>query len=159
MVNVDGARAATSARVGQLPSNGALEEALAAFARVLSVVFAATLIPTHHTLHVLPVAKLLRVALVVAVNGRAAGRGLVARGCRHVRLILGLRRRPCSWPEVGGGEFEQRTRAQQAARLHGLYGPGDLGAGPCRLGKGARRRHVRKSQESEGGAKKREAAI
>lgn len=52
MVLVDGTVAVPPAGVTQVPSHRALEEALAALAGKLAVVFAAGLVPAHHAVHV-----------------------------------------------------------------------------------------------------------
>ena len=52
-MHVDGAVPVAAARVREIPPHGALEEALAALARVLSIVLAATLVATHSAFNVL----------------------------------------------------------------------------------------------------------
>lgn len=52
MVLVDGTVSVPPAGVTQVPSDRALEEALAALAGKLAVVFAAGLVPAHHAVHV-----------------------------------------------------------------------------------------------------------
>ena len=75
VVDVDGAVAVAATRVRQVASHGALEEALAAFARVLSVVLATALVATHCALNVLRFAvgvrTIGRVVIVCTVLHRA----------------------------------------------------------------------------------------
>jgi len=58
VVLVDGAVAISAARIGEVATHGALEEALAALARELPVVLPGALVPADHTLD----ARLLRIA-------------------------------------------------------------------------------------------------
>lgn len=52
MVLVNGTVAVPPAGVTQVPSHRAFEEALAALARKLAVVFAAGLVPANHAVHI-----------------------------------------------------------------------------------------------------------
>ena len=65
MVLVDGTAARGAARVGEVAAHRALEEALAALARVLAVVLARALVSTHHTLRPRSRTRLLLMVVVM----------------------------------------------------------------------------------------------
>lgn len=69
VVLVHGAVPVGSARVGQVPPDASFEEALTSFARELSVVFPAGLVPAHDALDLL---------VLLFVHGRRRGRGRAA---------------------------------------------------------------------------------
>lgn len=68
VVLVDGTRSVASARVRQVPSDGTLEEALAALARELAVVFAGRLVRAHDTFYVGALGVRVRGVVVVVVG-------------------------------------------------------------------------------------------
>jgi len=65
VVLVDGTAARGAARVGEVAAHRALEEALAALARVLAVVLARALVSTHHTLRPRSRTRLLLMVVVM----------------------------------------------------------------------------------------------
>ncbi len=87
---VDGTGAVSSARVRQVPPDGAFEEGLASLARELSVVLATRLVPTHHTLDGGGRRFVRRVRAVGGGHGRGRGGGGGRRVFDHVRCVLGL---------------------------------------------------------------------
>jgi len=68
VVLVDGTAARGAARVGEVAAHRALEEALAALARVLAVVLARALVSTHHTLRPRSRTRLLLLMVVVMMS-------------------------------------------------------------------------------------------
>lgn len=105
VVLVDGTIPVGAARVGEVAAHAALEEAFAALARELAVVFAAGLVAAHNTLDVL---LLLLVRLTL--------RRLVGR--RGLRVAVG---RPLNRSLRGRG-CDLRGREVQLARLRGRKG-------------------------------------
>ena len=84
MVLVDGAVPATPTRIGQVPSDGPLKEALTSLARQYAVVLPGALVPTDDALGVrLPLGVTGRTAAVLRAVHAAPGRVFTAKTRRR----------------------------------------------------------------------------
>ena len=111
MVLVDGTSPVSATRVRQIPSHRALEEALAALARKLSVVFARALVVAHDTLdHLALRRRLRRHVVVVVVIVVAAARAAATAAVGAVQL---LRRRRADRRGDGVGRPRSLLRRQR----------------------------------------------